>query len=97
MSKARYTARLTVGFTPDQVRRLEELARVRSRTGMPVNKADLIRTAVTFYFMHQDDLPGSRRAIARSIEGRLAEVEQKLDHLTNTLEAFIARVTKRKP
>ena len=96
MSKARYTERVTIGFTPDQARRLEELARVRSRRGEPVTKADLIRSAVTFYFMHQDDLPGSRKAIARSVEGKLAEVDQKLDDLTETLEAFIERVTKRR-
>jgi len=51
---------------------------------------------VTFYFMHQDDLPGSRKAIARSVEGKIAEVDRKVDHLTATLEDFIARVTKRR-
>ncbi len=96
MKKARYTERVTIGFTPDQARRLEELARVRSRKGETIHKADLIRTAVTFYFMHQDDLPGSRKAIARSVEGKIAEVDQKLDHLTATLENFIGRVTKRR-
>lgn len=96
MSKARYTARVTIGFTPDQDRRLDELARVRSRKGEETSKADLIRTAVTFYFMHQDDLPGSRKAIARSVEGKIAEVDQKLDTLTDTLESFIARVTKQR-
>lgn len=96
MKKALYTARVTIGFTPDQDRRLEELARVRSRKGNRVHKADLIRDAVTFYFMHQDDLPGSRKAIARSVEGRIAEVDQKLDTLTETLENFIERVTKRR-
>ncbi|NDJ78767.1 MAG: hypothetical protein GYB65_21155 [Chloroflexi bacterium] len=96
MSKARYTERVTIGFTPDQNRRLEELVRVRSRKGEEVNKADLIRTALTFYFMHQDDLPGSRKAIARSVEGKIAEVDRKVDHLTETLENFIERVTKRR-
>jgi hypothetical protein len=96
LSKARYTERLSVGFTPDQVRRLEELARVRSRTGQPVSKADVIRAAVTFYFMHQDDLPGSRKAIARSVEGKIVEVDRKVDYLTDTLKAFIERVTKRR-
>ena len=96
MKKARYTERVTIGFTPDQNRRLEELVRVRSRKGEEVNKADLIRTALTFYFMHQDDLPGSRKAIARSVEGKIAEVDHNLDHLTDTLENFIERVTKRR-
>ncbi len=96
MKKALYTARMTIGFTPDQDRRLNELIRVRSRTGEKANKADLIRTAVTFYLMHQDDLPGSRKAIARSVEGKIAEVDRKVDHLTETLETFIERVTKRR-
>ena len=96
MSKARYTERVTIGFTPDQNRRLEELVRVRSRKGEEVNKADLIRTALTFYFMHQDDLPGSRKAIARSVEGKIAEVDQKVEYLTETLENFIERVMKRR-
>lgn len=96
MKKALYTARVTIGFTPDQDRRLDELVRVRSRTGEKVNKADLIRTAVTFYFMHQDDLPGSRKAIARSMEGKIAEVDRKVEHLTETLENFIERVMKRR-
>ncbi len=96
MSKARYTERVTIGFTPDQSQRLEELVRVRSRKGEEVNKADLIRTALTFYFMHQDDLPGSRKAIARSVEGKIAEVDRKVEYLTDTLENFIERVTKRR-
>jgi hypothetical protein len=96
LSKAHYSERLSVGFTPDQVRRLEELSRVRSREGQTTSKADLIRDAVNFYFMHQDDLPGSRRAIARSVEGKIAQVDNKVDHLTEILEDFIERVTKRR-
>jgi len=96
LKKAQYTARVTIGFTPDQNRRLEELVRVRSRKGEEINKADLIRTALTFYFMHQDDLPGSRKAIARSVESKIAEVDRKVEHLTETLENFIERVTKRR-
>ncbi len=89
MSKAHYSERISIGFTPDQVRRLEDLTRVRSRTGKPTSKADLVRDAVNFYFMHQDDLPGSRKAIARSVEGRIADVEDKVDRLTALLSEFI--------
>jgi hypothetical protein len=96
MSKAQYNERLSVGFTLDQVRRLEELTRVRSREGQPTSKADLVRDAVNFYFMHQDDLPGSRKAIARSVEGKIAQVDRKVDHLTDILEDFIERVAKRR-
>jgi hypothetical protein len=96
MSKAQYNERLSIGFTLDQVRRLEELARVRSREGQPTSKADLVRDAVNFYLLHQDDLPGSRKAIARSVEGKIAQVDRKVDHLTEILEDFIERVTKRR-
>ena len=96
MSKTHYSERLSIGFTPDQVRRLEDLTRVRSRGGQSTSKADLVRDAVNFYFMHQDDLPGSRKAIARSVEGKIAQVDRKVDHLTDILEDFIERVTKRR-
>ncbi len=96
MSKAHHSERLSIGFTPDQVRRLEELSRVRSRIGETTSKAALVRDAVNFYFLHQDDLPGSRKAIARSVEGKIAEVDTKVDHLTEILEDFIERVTKRR-
>lgn len=46
--------------------------------------------------MHQEDLPGSRKAIARSVEGKIAQVDSKVDHLTEILEDFIERVTKRR-
>lgn len=91
-----YSERLSVGFTPDQVRRLEELSRVRARHGQPQSKADLVREAVAFYLTHQDDLPGSRRAIAKAVEGRIEGVEQKVDHLTAMVENFILSVRGRR-
>jgi hypothetical protein len=48
MSNPKYTERLSVGFTPDQVRRLDEIVRVRSRKGQPLSKADVVRDAVEF-------------------------------------------------
>jgi metal-responsive CopG/Arc/MetJ family transcriptional regulator len=96
MSKARYDQRFTLSFTLDQVRRLDELARVRSREGQTTNRTELVRDAVNFYLMHQEDLPGSRKAIARSVEGKIAQVDRKVDHLTDILEDFIERVTKRR-
>jgi metal-responsive CopG/Arc/MetJ family transcriptional regulator len=96
MSKAQYSERFTLSFTPDQVRRLDELARVRSRQGQTTNRTELVRDAVNFYLMHQEDLPGSRKAIARSVEGKIAQVDNKVDHLTEILEDFIERVTKRR-
>ncbi|MBI5961805.1 MAG: hypothetical protein HY866_23915 [Chloroflexi bacterium] len=96
MSKAQYSERFTLSFTLDQVRRLDELARVRSREGQTTNRTELVRDAVNFYLMHQEDLPGSRKAIARSVEGKIAQVDSKVDHLTEILEDFIERVTKRR-
>ncbi len=98
MSNPKYTERLSVGFTPDQVRRLDEIVRVRSRKGQPLSKADVVRDAVEFYFLHQDDLPGSRKAIAKAVEGKIAEVDEKVDHLDSKVTEFItwleARVRK---
>jgi hypothetical protein len=98
MSNPKYTERLSVGFTPDQVRRLDEIVRVRSRKGQPLSKADVVRDSVEFYFLHQDDLPGSRKAIAKAVEGKIAEVDTKLDHLDTKVSEFItwleARVRK---
>lgn len=90
-----YTQRLSVGLTPEQIRRLTELAHVRARKGQPQSKSDLIRDAINFFLAAQEDLPGSRRAIAKGIEGKFDGVNEKLDHLTITLEGFIERVTKR--
>ena len=61
-----YSERITVNLTPDQMRRLEELRNVRSRVGNFVSKNDLLRDAVNLYLAAQEDLPGSRRAIASS-------------------------------
>src|SRR5271165_5773595 len=92
MSNPKYTERLSVGFTPDQVRRLEEISRVRARRGEPLSKADIVRFAVEFYFQHQEDLPGSRKAIAKAVEGKIAEVDSKVDYLGRTLTEFIVWV-----
>ena len=89
MSNSKYTERLSVGFTLDQVHRLDEIVRVRSRKGQPVSKADVVRSAVEFYCLHQDDLPGSRKAIAKAVEGKIAEVDAKVDRLGRALAEFI--------
>lgn len=90
MSNSKYTERLSVGFTPDQVRRLDEIVRVRSRKGQPLSKADVVRDAVEFYCLHQEDLPGSRKAIAKAVEGKIAAVDAKVDHLDSKVSEFLA-------
>jgi hypothetical protein len=89
MSNSKYTERLSVGFTPDQVRRMDEIVRVRARKGQPLSKADVVRDAIEFYFLHQEDLPGSRRAIAKAVEGKIADVDTKVDRLGLILTDFI--------
>jgi hypothetical protein len=90
MSNPKYTERLSVGFTPDQVRRLQEIVRVRAHKGQRLSKADVVRDAVGFYFLHQEDLPGSRKAIAKAVEGKVAEVDAKVSQLDAKLSSFVA-------
>jgi len=89
MSNPKFTERLSVGFTPEQVRRLDEITRVRARKGEPLSKADIVRASVEFYLLHQEDLSGSRKAIAKAVEGKIAEVDTKLEHLDAKMTTFI--------
>jgi Arc/MetJ-type ribon-helix-helix transcriptional regulator len=79
-----------VGFTPEQMRRLEEILRVRARQGQMQNKTDLIRDALNLYLSHQDDIPGTRAAITRKLEGRLDAVEEQLQRQNDLLEKMVA-------
>lgn len=85
-----YTERLSVGFTPEQMRRLEEILRVRARRGEMQHKTDLIRDALNLYLSHQDDIPGTRAAITRKLEDRLDAVEQQLRRQGDLLEQMLA-------
>jgi predicted DNA-binding protein len=89
--KARYTSRLSIGLTPEQVRRLDELGRVRAKKSKPHTRADLIRDAINLYLLSQGDLMGSRKAIAKSIEGKIADLDQKLDQFL-TLDQKVDRI-----
>ena len=95
MSNPKFTERLSVGFTPDQVRRLDEIARVRARKGDPLSKADIVRAAVEFYLLHQEDLSGSRTAIAKAVEGKIAEVDAKIDQVNLKMDRFLNWVESR--
>ena len=101
MSKRRksdlYTERQTVSLTPEQMRRLKELRSVRARKdGRLIHITDLIRDAVNYYLAAQEDLPGSRRAIAKSVEAKMDALDEKVEVLTTTLNDFIERVTRRR-
>ncbi|GAB4523394.1 MAG: hypothetical protein OHK0046_37020 [Anaerolineae bacterium] len=91
-----YTERLSVGFTPEQMRRLEEILRVRARSGKMQHKTDLIRDALNLYLSHQDDIPGTRAAITRKLEGRLDEVEAQLQRQNDLMEKLVAVLRKRR-
>ena len=91
-----YSERMSVNLTPDQMRRLEQLRNVRSRVGKFVSKTDLIREAVSFYLASQEDLPGSRRAIARGIEHKVDAVDAKLEALTLQFSDFVNSIKRRR-
>lgn len=92
-----YTERQTVSLTPEQMRRLRELRSVWARKdGRLVHLTDLIRDAVNYYLAAQEDLPGSRRAIAKGVESKVDALDEKVDALTTTLTDFIERVTRRR-
>ncbi len=90
-----YSERISVGFTPEQMRRVEEILRVRARDGKMQYKTDLIRDALNLYLSHQDDIPGTRAAITRKLEGRLDAVEVQLQK-QNDLLARIATYLRKK-
>ncbi len=91
-----YNERLSVGFTTEQMRRIEELLRVRARQGKMQHKTDLIREAVNLYLAQQDDIPGTRAAITRQLEGRLDAVEAQLARQTDLLDRLVAFFSQRR-
>ena len=88
-----YTERLSIGFTPEQMRRVEEILRVRARQGTMQYKTDLMRDALNLYLSHQDDIPGTRAAITRRLEGRLSGVEHQLQRQTEQLTTRLSQQT----
>lgn len=85
-----YTERISVGFTLEQMRRVEEILRIRARRGEMQHKTDLIRDALNLYLSHQDDIPGTRAAITRKLEGRLDAVEEQLQRQNDLLDRLVA-------
>ena len=91
-----YSERMTVNLTPNQMRRLEELRNVRSRAGHFVSKNDLLRDAVNYYLASQEDLPGSRRAIAKGIESKVDALDAKVEALTVQFTDFVNSIRRRR-
>ncbi|MBK9750888.1 MAG: hypothetical protein IPO91_29560 [Chloroflexi bacterium] len=95
-SRNKNKIRFTVGFTPDQASKLDELNRTRSRKGDTTNRAALVREAVGFYLQHQPDLVGSRKAIAKDLEGKIDALDAKIEDLRAQFAAFVESVTRRR-
>ena len=92
-----YTQRQTVSLTPDQMRRLKELRSVRARKdGSLIYITDLIRDAVNYYLAAREDLPGSRRAIAKGVETKVDLLAEDLRGLRARLDGFIESVMRRR-
>jgi len=94
--KDKIKPRFSVGLTPDQVSRLDEIQRTRSRKGETTNRAALVREAVGFYLQHQPDLVGSRKAIARDLEGKIDALDAKVEAVAQRLDTFIEMLRRRR-
>jgi len=94
--KDKLKIRFTVGLTPEQLSRLDEIQRTRSRKGETTNRSALVREAVGFYLQHQPDLVGSRKAIARDLEGKIEALDAKVETLAQRLEHFIEMLRNRR-
>jgi hypothetical protein len=95
-SRDKNKIRFTVGFTPDQASKLDELNRTRNRKGDTTSRADLVREAVGFYLQHQPDLVGSRKAIAKDLEGKIDALDAKVEAVAQRLDIFIEMLRRRR-
>ena len=80
----------------DSRARLEEILGVRARQGEIQHKTDIIRDAINLYLSHQDDIPGTRAAITRKLEGRMDAVETQLQRQNDLLEKVVAFLRKKR-
>jgi Arc/MetJ-type ribon-helix-helix transcriptional regulator len=92
-----YTERLSVGVTPEQMRRIDELLRVRARQGKMQHRTDLVREAMNLFLAQQDDIPGTRAAITRRLENRLDLIKERLQQQTDLLNQMVAFFSQRRP
>jgi len=95
INRERSKIRFTVGFSPDQARRLDELHRTRRRKGETTSRADLVREAVGFYLQHQHDVVGSRKAITKDLEGKIDRLDAKVEDLFKQFTGFVEGIRNR--
>jgi len=81
MNKVLFNHRLSVGVTNKMNDLLEEIAMNRTRRGTPISKSDLIREAIRLYLDEQADARGSRKQIAKSLEGQITKLHEELGKL----------------
>lgn len=81
-----YSERLSVGFTREQIRQMDELIRVRARSGQWLTKSDLIRDAFDHYLQQQ---VSAGHPAPDGLERRVSEVDVKIEAVQNRLEGLI--------
>ena len=85
MSKVLFNHRLSVSVTDKMDDLLEDIAITRTRKGNPITKADLIREALRLYLDEQADARGSRKQIAKSLEGQMAALISEIGSLNEQM------------
>ena len=85
MSKMLFDHRLSVSVTDKMGDLLEDIAITRTRKGNPIAKADLIREAIRLYLDEQADARGSRKQIAKSLEGQMEALVSKIESLNEQM------------
>ena len=81
MSKVLFDHRLSVGVTDKMNALLEDIAIARTRRGSPISKSDIIREAIRLYLDEQADARGSRKQIAKSLEGQMESLTTEVENL----------------
>ncbi|KAB2902759.1 MAG: hypothetical protein F9K27_15500 [Anaerolineae bacterium] len=87
-SQALYNQRLSVSMTDKMNDLLEDMAISRTKKGKPVNKSDLVREAVRLYLDEQADARGSRKQIAKSLEGQMEQITTEIQALQQQIETL---------
>jgi predicted DNA-binding protein len=95
-SKQSRPVAFSVRLPTEQVSRLDSLVRDRDRKGNKTSRNAIVREAVGFYFHHQTDLVGSRKAIAKDLEGKIDALDAKIEDLRAQFAAFVESVTRRR-
>ncbi len=94
--KTKHKIRFTIGLTPEQASRLDELNRSRNRKGDTTSRAEMVREAVALYLQQQGDLVGSRKAITKNLEAKIDALDAKVNGVVERLNTFIEMLRRRR-